>query len=255
MSRLLSLIAALMLLAMPAGATDEQIVAGLSQNRVSIDATFIGSEILIFGAVKRDSPAPKGELGVVITVEGPSRPIIVRRKERRLGIWMNTDALEIRKAPSFYAVATSAPFEQLISPQLDHKLHVSIPEMIGLLGAGQVADPQAFADAAVRIREADGHYLTEDNGIYVSQGTLFNTQIKLPANLTEGQYKARLLIIRNKQVIDEHITYIDVRKVGLERWLYNLAYDQPLLYGLMSLAIAIFAGWGASAFFRMIFRQ
>ena len=37
---------------------EETIVSGLSQNRVSITADFDGSEILIYGAVKRETPAP-----------------------------------------------------------------------------------------------------------------------------------------------------------------------------------------------------
>jgi len=40
--------------------------------------------------------------------------------------------------------------------------------------------------------------------------------------------------------------------VGLERFLFSLSREQPLLYGLMSLAIAIFAGWAASAVFQVI---
>ncbi|MEL6683215.1 MAG: TIGR02186 family protein, partial [Pseudomonadota bacterium] len=55
-------------------------------------------------------------------------------------------------------------------------------------------------------------------------------------------------------VIDEYITMIPVRKVGLERWLYNLAHENAFLYGLMSLAIAIAAGWGASAAFSLLRR-
>ena len=47
---------------------------------------------------------------------------------------------------------------------------------------------------------------------------------------------------------------IEVRKVGLERWLYRLALEQPFIYGIMSLAIAISAGWGASAAFRVFKR-
>ena len=50
-------------------------------------------------------------------------------------------------------------------------------------------------------------------------------------------------------MIDEHVTTINVRKVGLERWIFNLAHEQPLYYGLLSLAIAILAGWGASTIF------
>ena len=52
-------LALLLVLALPSAA-QEVIVAGMSQNRVSITADFDGSEILIYGAVKRDSPAPEG---------------------------------------------------------------------------------------------------------------------------------------------------------------------------------------------------
>ena len=45
---------------------------------------------------------------------------------------------------------------------------------------------------------------------------------------------------------------IGVRKEGLERFIFNLAQEQPLVYGLLSLALAALAGWGASAVFRLI---
>ena len=44
------------LMALPVRA--EEIVAGLSQTEVSITANFTGTEIMIYGAVKRDAPAP-----------------------------------------------------------------------------------------------------------------------------------------------------------------------------------------------------
>jgi hypothetical protein len=55
-------------------------------------------------------------------------------------------------------------------------------------------------------------------------------------------------------VIDTYMTTIPVNKVGLERWLYNLAHEQAFIYGLLSLAIAIGAGWLASAVFTMLRR-
>ncbi len=45
---------------------------------------------------------------------------------------------------------------------------------------------------------------------------------------------------------------IGVRKEGLERFIFNLAQEQPLIYGLISLALAALAGWGASAAFRFV---
>ena len=52
----------------------EAIVSGLSQNRVSITANYDGSEILVYGAVKRETPIPEGKLEVIVTVEGGAAP-------------------------------------------------------------------------------------------------------------------------------------------------------------------------------------
>ena len=82
--------------------------------------------------------------------------------------------------------------------------------------------------------------------------TLFRSKVELPANLVEGDYATRIFLTREGEVVALQETVINVRKTGLERFLYTLAYEKPLVYGLMSLAIAIAAGWAASAVFRLI---
>ncbi|MEN8935704.1 MAG: TIGR02186 family protein, partial [Planktotalea arctica] len=77
----------------------------------------------------------------------------------------------------------------------------------------------------------------------------------MPANLTEGVYSTRIFLTRSGKVVSEYETEIEVSKVGLERWLFTLSRQQPLLYGLLSLAIAIIAGWGASAIFTVLRRN
>ena len=245
----------LLLLALPAKA--EQVVAGLSQNRVSITATFVGSEILIFGAVKRDSPPPEDDpLRVVVVVEGPSGPVVVRRKAKRYGIWVNTDAVTVDAAPSFYAVATSAPLRDAISEIDDLRHDITIPQSIRLVGeAAEGVDPRDFADAVVRIRSNAGLYKLEEGAVTLEQETLFSTRIALPANLTEGEYRTRIYLTRGGYVASQYETEIAVQKVGLERWVFNLAHEQPLIYGLLSLFIAIAAGWGASTAFGLILRS
>ena len=235
----------LLLMALPAQA--ERVVAGLSQARVSITTDFSGSEILVFGAVKREAPAPEGsDLNVVVTVAGPSEPTTVRRKDRRAGIWVNADVQDIGPAPTFYSVATSAPLGEILSPESDAKHRISIRRAIRGVG---VTDNN-FIDALIRIREDRGLYQINDRAVTLQQDTLFRAGIALPANLTEGAYATRIFLLRGGDVIDRYDTVIVVRKVGLERALYTLAYDQPLIYGILSLAIAIIAGWAASAVFR-----
>lgn len=232
----------------------ETVVAGLSQTRVAITTNFAGSEILIFGAVKREAPLPEGEpLHVVVTIAGPSTPVTVRRKARRFGIWLNTDSVLIDAAPSFYAVATTGSLEQAFSDTEDLRHKVSIPRAIRSVGAAEeVPEVQEFIEALIRIRRDKGFYQMLPSAISLSEQTLFRTSVALPANLTEGDYVTRIFLTRDGTVVDKYETSIRVSKVGLERWTYTLAHQQPLLYGLLSLALAIAAGWGASATFRLL---
>lgn len=232
----------------------EEVVLGLSKDEVAITATFDGSDILIFGAVKRESPIQsEPPLQVIVAVAGPSSPVTVRRKERRFGIWMNTDSVGIDSAPSFYAVASSIPLQDAISDTEDLRHKITIQRAIKAVGATEDAlDAENFRDALVRIRRNSGQYQTLENAVKVDEQTLFRTSISMPSNLTEGDYPTRIFLTRGGEVVSHIQTTIDVRKVGLERWLFTLSRNQPLLYGLMSLAIAIAAGWGASAAFRLL---
>lgn len=230
----------------------ETVVAGLSRDAISITTNFEGSEILIFGAVSRVAPAPQdSELHVIVTVQGPPRPVTVRRKARRFGIWINTDAIEVDAAPTFYAVATTAELERVMTATEDLRQRVSIPTAIRAVGTG-VGDQDRFIQALVRIRAADELYQLNEGAVTLRDQTLFDTSIRLPANLVEGDYLTRIYLTRDGEVVDMFTQQIAVRKVGLERWIYNLAHQQPLAYGILSLVIAIAAGWLASAVFRYL---
>lgn len=246
--------AALLLPQSAALAAKEEVVLGLSQDRVAITATFDGSEILVFGAVKRETPIPVDDpLEVVVTVSGPAPAVMVRRKEKKLGIWVNADSVLVDSAPAFYAVATSAPFNEVLTDTEDLRHRISIERAIRSVGAAMhIRGAQDFADAVVRIREKNGLYSLRENTVAVDEQTLFRTAIRMPANLTEGTYATRIFLTRGGEVVSSYETAIDVRKVGLEKFLYALSREQPFLYGLMSLAIAIAAGWGASAAFSLI---
>jgi uncharacterized protein (TIGR02186 family) len=242
---------ALLLLALALPARAEEVVAALSQNRVSIDTNFDGSEILVFGAIKRETPAPEGPLHIIVTITGPSEPVLVRRKSRVLGIWVNTEQVEIDRAPAFYAVATTGPWDEAITDTEDLRHRISIGRAIRSVGAS-VADSPSFTEALIRLRLRSDLYQTDISTVTLTEATLFQTSVALPANLTEGDYTVRLFLTREGRVIDAQETVIFVQKVGLERFIFTLAHDQPLLYGLLSLAIAVGAGWGASAAFRYL---
>ena len=250
-----ALIWLLVFLPAPLWAEGEGIVAGLSQNRVSITADFEGSEILIYGAVRRSSPAPEGPLHVIITVEGPSTPITVRKKDRTAGIWINRESVRIDSAPSFYAIATTGRLKEILSETENLRHQITIPRAIRSVGiSGQSQNASDFVDALIRVRMADNSYRLNERSVQFTQATLFRSDVLLPANLTEGLYRVRIFLTREGRVVDVIERQINVRKEGLERFLFNLSRDRPLIYGLLSLLIAVGAGYGASAAFRLMKR-
>ncbi|MGB0854852.1 MAG: TIGR02186 family protein [Pikeienuella sp.] len=247
----------LVFIATPLWAENERVVAALSQNAVSITTDFAGSQIFVYGAVERNwfPNDTDDNLDVIITISGPEEPVVIRKKARALGIWVNREKVVVDKAPSFYAVATTGPLADILTRVDDRRHKISVERAIRLVGvAGEVDDPAEFSDAVVRLRRASGVYFERIGDVEQIGQTLFQTRVELPANIVEGDYLTRVFILREGMVLDSFETGITVRKVGLERFVYNLAHEQSLIYGILSVLVALFAGWAASEVFR-VFRR
>ena len=239
-------------LCMTPALAQESLVTGLSRDDVQITADFTGSDILVYGAVRRESPAPQSPpLDVIITLEGPSGPVAVRRKERVFGIWINGAAVELENVPSYFAIASSGALEQVLSEMEDLKYEISLARRVAVTKVtAETLDFAEYLQATTRIGQKNGAFLAHPNGVKLAEDTLFRADFALPANLTEGDFKVRMFLLRGGQVIDSKEHIIDVRKTGIERQLTNMAHHQPLLYGILSLLMAAIAGWGASEMFR-----
>lgn len=235
----------------------EAVVVDLSQNRVDITTTFSGSNIFVFGAVKRDTPLPEGTgpLDVAIVIEGPLETITVRKKEKKLGIWVNSDSVEIQLAPSFFTIATTGVLEEMLNEGDLRDYAIGLDYAVRPQPMDEAAgDTESFAEAVIRIREDDGLYSQREGIINLTEDTLFEADIPLPANLVEGDYTVRVYLIRDNNIVADASAEITVRKAGLEAWLYDLSRENALIYGLLSLLVALAAGYGASELFRRLKR-
>ncbi len=248
-----ALLALILTLASPLGA-QETVVTGISTDNIALTADFSGSDVLIFGAIRRDAPIPAdaGALDIVITLSGPPRTVIVRRKEWRAGLWLNSDGVRVRDTPSYYAIATTAPLDDILSETERLRYDLGFAQAVRRVGAHPtITDTEAYTEAVVRLRLEDGLFARREGGVTLTEQTLFQTRFQLPTNLTEGDYAARYFLVRNRTVISSGATTITVQKTGIERWLYNLSREHPLRYGLLSVALALFAGWLAAAIFSL----
>jgi uncharacterized protein (TIGR02186 family) len=236
---------ALVMLAATARAQEAPLVADVSENLVAITTGFTGKDVLLFGAT--DGP---GDIAVV--VKGPSRDITVRRKGRFGPVWMNAESATFRDVPSFYRIASSRPLEEFAPPNLLSRFQIGMGNLRlevenEALPAEQLAE---FRQALVRLKTAEGLYDEGLGAVNTTSNRLFRTQIHFPANVPTGTYIVEVYLFRNGTVASAEIVPFNISKIGFGADVYDFAHDFAPLYGLLAIALAVAAGWAASAAFR-----
>jgi uncharacterized protein (TIGR02186 family) len=234
----------------------QPVVMDLSTHTVAITANFDGSDILLFGGTQ-------GESDVIAIIRGPQSPRIVRRKERRMGIWVNGDAIEFDEVPSFYAVAATRPPAELLSAALLESYAIGVENLTlmvrwrdaDLAGGSQMTAPdesivQTFRAGLVRNMRRLELYSADVAPIKILGDALFRVDLHFPTNVPIGAYDVRILLIRDGEVVSTGTTHMKVRKSGIEASIYDFAHRYPPAYGLVAILIAVAAGWLAAAAFR-----
>lgn len=247
-ARVAKAVALLLFIATLTGQREPILVPEVSQNRIEVRQGFTGANLLLYGAVI-DPAGIRGtaEYDIVVVLKGPSEPIRLREKERIAGIWMNADSSDFRSAPSFFAVASSRPVDEIVDSRTAAIYELGT-EFIQLSPSGQIElEEQArFAAGLVDLRERVGLYKQNPNGVRISEGVLYQARISLPSNVVTGPYTAETFAIADGRVLASATAEIAVEKVGLEGRVVEAAQRYSLLYGLgaifLSLAMGIVAG-------------
>lgn len=233
---------------------DPILVPEVSQHEVQVRQGFTGTELLLFGAIL--DPAGRRaaqDYDIVVVLKGPTMPVRVREKERVAGIWVNAESTAFRSAPSFFAVASSAPVREIVDERTA-AIYEFGTEFIQLSPTGMidVEEQQKFAAGLVDLRTRQGLYKEDMKGVQVSEQVLYQARIALPSNVQTGTYTAETFAVTRGRVIASAIAEVEVRKVGFERFIELFSQEQSLLYGLLAVVMSVGMGWMAGRLFAYI---
>ena len=211
-------------------AAAERLVASLTNHRVMITSSYTGVELVLFGSIERDaaSPARGGTYDIVATVIGPRETLRTRRKQRVLGIWVNTASRTFVDPPSYLAVLANRPLDAIASADTLKRLQLGIadtplPELINN-DIGEVAnDP--FRAALVRLMRDQGLYSEEPSAVTFLTPTLFRASIQLPAQVPIGSYKVDVKLFADGNLIAHTDSAFEIVKVGFEQFVVEAARD------------------------------
>ena len=227
-----------------APAARAQLVADLSEHLIAITTGFVGTDVLLFGAIE-------GSGDVVVVVRGPQRTEIVRRKARIAGIWVNEREMALNNVPAFYVVASAKPLNEILSPvaRMRHEIGFDFLHFTPARAAPP-DEVEEFRRALIRNKQSEDLYVEETGKVSFLGSRLFRTRIYFPSNVPTGTYTADVFLVRDGNVVSAQSTPLVVGKVGFGAELFDFAHQRPALYGILAVMVALAAGWLAGVAFR-----
>ena len=231
-------------LALAAPARAQTVVADLSAHEIKISTGFAGADLLLFGVAENESD-------VLVTVSGPDNQVVVRKKNRVSGLWINTESVPFDSVPGFYHVAATQGLSQADLDDLLQQNGVGF-RYLNLAPAADIGPLKAnmFRRALIRRHETLDLYTEAPGRITFVGDSLFRTQVPFPANVPVGQYRVNVYRVGEDGWVTSTTSIpLIVRKVGLEASVYRFAHDYPAFYGVFAILIAGMAGYGAGMLF------
>ena len=250
---LLSLLPGLALAASPAQA--ERLIVSVSNHRVTVTPNYSGEELVLFGSVEKDATTPANRTyDLVVTIAGPRADMVTRRKERRFGIWINTDSRQFLKVPAYLALFSNRPFDAIASPEVQRRQQIGLNNVLLTQRVGgdyaDVVPDDVFRSAFVRLRKQHGLYREETSAVTFLTPTLFRTSIPLPAEVPIGLYNVEIKLFADGALVTKTDTAFEIVKVGFEQFVATTAQQHGFVYGLITAFMALMTGWMASIVFR-----
>jgi uncharacterized protein (TIGR02186 family) len=236
--------------AAPAGA--ERLVSTLSSQQVLITSSFDGTVLSLFGSIEGDTPetAASGPYNVVIAIEGPRQDRVARIKTSNFGIWSNTDHVTFQHFPSFYAVVSSGRIENIVDPAVMAQYTILPIDQARSAAQSTGLKAERFAQELVRLMEEDGHFVTREDGIRFLSDTAYAMNITLPSDVANGPFSVHTFVFKNKLLVADRTEGFSVRKSGFENYVFVASKQQPLLYGIVCVLLALGTGWLAGVVFK-----
>lgn len=209
----------------------------VAQKTIDVTTGFEGADVIVFG-IKGAS----GDLAILIS--GPEKRIVLRKKEKVSGLWMNRSSMDFRHVPLFYDYAVSRNEEDIASPEMLKNLNIGLNYLTFDPDTDKSAeDISMFQDALIRTQQQRGLFSLKPKSISFIGAELFRTNFYLPKNIPMGQYKIEAILLDNGKVIARQDMPITVRPKGLAAMILMYATNFSFAYALTCLIIAVVAGF------------
>ncbi len=227
------------------------LTARANHDHISIDFFYHGSTVSIKGE------ADPG-VDLVIKMTDPEGHHVMKEKGKVGGLlWMNVGMLNFERTPNFYAVHSTKSLDDILSSEELDKYTLGYAALQKHVEVKPVANDEEKAkwfNEFIKYKE-DSRVYGMSNG-KITTTTLPNGRQEYyiltdwPYQAAPGDYLVTVYAVKDRKVIEQTEAKVNVAQVGMIKTLANMAKSSAALYGILSIGIALGAGFGVGMVFR-----
>ncbi len=228
-----------------------ELTAKANHDHIQIDFFYHGSTVSVKGVADAGTD-------LVIKITSPEGHQVLKKKGKVGGLlWMNVGDLKFEHAPNFYSVYSTGKLEDILSPEEMDKYTIGYSSLKNHVEVTPVTGDEektAWFNEFLKFKEASSLYAMSSNKI--STTPLDNGRQEYyimtdwPYQATPGDYLVTVYAVKNKKVVEQAETKVNVEQVGMVKSLAGMARNNGVLYGALSVLAALSAGFGVGLIFR-----
>lgn len=246
----LVVIAMTMLLGFAAPAS-AMLTAKANHDHITIDFFYHGSSVSVKG---ESDPG----VDLVIKMTSPEGHQVLKQKGKVGGLlWMNVGQLKFEQTPNFYAVYSTKKLDDILNKEEQEKYVIGYPALEKHVAVAPVTNEEEKAkwfDEFVKYKEESRVYASSYGKIETKVNAQGHQEYFIltdwPYQAAPGDYVVAVYAVKNGKVVEQAEAKVNVEQIGVVKTLATMAKNSAAFYGLLSIGIALGAGFGVGLVFR-----
>ncbi len=224
--------------------------ATVSPETIKIDSFYHGSKVTINGEIGVDKE-------VIIKISSPAVKTSLRKKGKAAGVlWMNIGELEFHPVPDVYFIYSTQDINSILGENDQDKYTIGYDAFKRLVEVSPVSDDaekKKWVEEFIKFKEKNKVYGVFPGKIEASTAggkKTYTLVLDWPYQAPPQEYTISIYAVKDNVVQEVTEQPLRVEKTGALKFLSNMAFNNAAVYGIVSIIIAIVAGFVVSLIFR-----
>ncbi len=227
------------------------LTAKANHDHITIDFFYHGSSVSV-----RGESDPGVDLVIKMTSAEGHQTLKQKGKVGGL-LWMNVGQLKFENTPNFYAVYSSKKLDDILTKEEQEKYVLGYPALekhVEITPVANADEKTKWFNEFVKYKEDANVYASAAGKITTTTNTNGRQEYYIltdwPYQATPGDYVVTVYAVKNGKVVEQAESKVNVEQVGTVKTLATMAKNSAAFYGILSVGIALGAGFGVGLVFR-----